>query len=134
MPKRKAEQYEPRYATTLPLDIWSLIIGSLSFIEIRKSCYRVCKKFKELSFQVVHKLSFRENATKKSWQQILSQFGNSITLLSINILSRSFSSTTSIKNPDSQFNCVYFRRSGYVTNKDAFRTYGTRYLKCFLPI
>jgi hypothetical protein len=86
----------------LPWDLWGFILGNLSFLELRKSCFRVCKRFHEFTFQVVQELSLREKEIK-NWRQIMQEFGKKKTkkkLTYIHLASRTDSQHINLKSLD----------------------------------
>lgn len=66
---------EDSILSSLPWDLWPCILGNLSFLELRKYCFRVCKTFRELTFQVVKEVAIRPTLIKFDWKVIISGFG-----------------------------------------------------------
>lgn len=67
---------------TLPRDLWGCVLVNLTFFELRKCCFRVCKQFKELTFKVAKDLDLRQKALKTKWRELLNDFGKLSSCLS----------------------------------------------------
>lgn len=84
--KSKEEQDSQGHFPSLPWDVWAIILGNLSFLELRKSAFRVCKKFKELTFLVVRELSLPNIGKCYDWCEVMKAFGT-VFMYSTNLVS-----------------------------------------------